>query len=366
MPRRGENIYKRKDGRWEGRYLKEYDCDNKAKYGSVYAKTYLEVKQKLQACKGATAKTSVRTFGHYKERWLESIKKYTKQSTYIKYNNLLKNHISECFDDKLICNINTAVVNEFILKKLSGGKLSGTGGLSPKTVKDIKSVLKLITDHAAELGEKSFCDFGKIKIKSEIKKANVLSKREQAVFSSYLMKDTDYAKLGVLICLYTGLRIGEICALKFSDISDGIIHVTKTMQRVQNTDCDYGTKTSIVISPPKSFCSVRDVPIPKFLNELIMRNYVENAYVLTGNTELFVEPRTLQNKFKFYTAECGINSVNFHAIRHSFATRCVESGVDIKALSEILGHSSVSITLNRYVHISMEAKRKNIEKIKVI
>ena len=180
------------------------------------------------------------------------------------------------------------------------------------------------------------------------------------------MNNINYITIGILIAFYTGIRIGELCALKFKDISfeTNTILIDKTMQRIQNFKGDKN-KTEILISSPKSECSLREIPIPRFILDLILVNglYKKDAYLLTGEVDRFIEPRTLENKFHKIADICNIENVTFHMIRHTFASNCIEAGVDAKSLSEILGHSSVNITLNRYVHSSMETKKKNMEKL---
>ena len=174
--------------------------------------------------------------------------------------------------------------------------------------------------------------------------------------------------MGILICLFTGLRIGEICALRWSDISldEQYIHIHQTMQRIQTKD-DEKSKTSVVILTPKSSCSIRRVPIPDNLLYLMTEFQApENAFLLTGKEKKYMEPRTLENHFKTIINLCSIDKANFHALRHTFATRCVELGFDVKSLSEILGHASVNITLNRYVHPSMELKKRNMNMLSEI
>ena len=211
------------------------------------------------------------------------------------------------------------------------------------------------------------CRLDSINIKSGDKNIEVLSKSQQDKLTSYLVNNLNNTSLGILICLYTGIRIGEICALKFDDISiaDKTVHIHKTMQRVQNFTPLKETKTDVIISTPKSKSSVRDIPMPEFLIAAITKNnmYVPKAYLLTGELHSYIEPRTLENRFKKCICSCGIANVSFHTLRHTFATRCVELGFETKSLSEILGHSSVNITLNRYVHSSMELKRMNMEKL---
>ena len=120
-------------------------------------------------------------------------------------------------------------------------------------------------------------------------------------------------------------------------------------------------KTTIVISAPKSDCSIRTIPIPDDIFQILEKQQKKaNAYILTGNTYEYIEPRTLQYRFRSLMNQCDIEDAHFHVLRHTFATRCVELGFDVKSLSEILGHASVNITMNRYVHPSMELKQKNM------
>jgi integrase len=189
----------------------------------------------------------------------------------------------------------------------------------------------------------------------------ILSMQEQSILSRYLYDNLTPCNLGILICLYTGLRIGEICALKWKDIciAEHYLDVHKTMQRVQIMDDK--KKTTVLIQRPKSDCSIRKIPLPDTILSILQSEKKEtDAFILTGSAQKFIEPRCMENRFKTVLKACGVNNYKFHTLRHTFATRCVELGFDIKSLSEILCHASVSITLNRYVHPSMELKQKNM------
>lgn len=181
----------------------------------------------------------------------------------------------------------------------------------------------------------------------------------------YLKENLTIKNAGIMLSLFTGLRLGEVCALKWSniDLENSILYITTTMQRVQNLSIE-GPKTKVYVSEPKSACSIREIPIPDMLLRLLA-NFSNNGscYFLTGSSEKFIEPRNLQYHFKTVLKKALIFDMNFHALRHTFATRCIEVGVDIKTLSEILGHANVNITLNRYVHPSLEEKRLNMEKL---
>lgn len=202
------------------------------------------------------------------------------------------------------------------------------------------------------------------------KEIRVLSKEEQQVLLEYLVEDMDDCKFGVLFALMTGLRIGEVCALRVGDISlnERLVTVRETMQRIKNLDGN-GAKTKIVLTAPKSGTSARVVPLTNTAYELCkekVSNTTPNAFLLTGSETKFIEPRTLQDKIKKYSKACGIEDMHFHVLRHTFATRCVEVGFDIKSLSEVLGHSSPRITLERYVHSSIEFKKQNMAKLEAI
>ena len=187
----------------------------------------------------------------------------------------------------------------------------------------------------------------------------VFSETEQRILVQHLLLQNDIFSFGILLALYTGLRIGEVCALKWEDVTDNTIHVCKTMQRLKNAD----GATEVMILPPKTDSSDRIIPIPAALKKFIEQYRQESGYVLIRSNGKLTEPRLLQNKFAKCLTECGIDKANFHTLRHTFATRCIEAGVDVKTLSELLGHSDVKTTLNRYVHSSFDLKQKSIDKL---
>ncbi len=356
------NIYKRKDGRWEGRYFKEYDSKGKIKYGSVYAKTYNDVKAKLASIVPSifempanNVKTDFKTICY---EWLNSKKNNIKQSSYAKYNFEIERYIIPQFRKCKLYEINKNSLCDLI---------TNNQRLSPKTLKHISVIFKSIVDFVNEKYNLNI-DLKEYNFSSpKYRKINVLSVSEQKKLEKYLLRQPNLSKLGVLLCLYTGIRIGELCALKWSDIDleNGILRINKTMQRIQNTDTKLKAKTRVIIEEPKSVNSIRDIPLPNHIIILIKKYKPINAeskYFLTGNIN-YIEPRTMQNKFKKYLEESNIENINFHALRHTFATRAIESGIDVKSISEILGHSTVSMTLEKYVHITMEQKQRQINKL---
>lgn len=360
MPRRGECIYKRKDGRWEARYVKEISVDGKKKYGSVYAHSYREVKDKQQYF-SMTPKQEIRCAVNLKVsdlmiRWLSHIQSQVKLSTYNKYVGLCENHIIPNLGTIPLTIITRSVVEDFSKRQLANGNVNG-GKLSTKTVNDILIVLGLAFSFAEEeynisLPKISF-------LREEKKEARVLSLEEHTTLTRFLLSDMDIYKFGALLALYTGIRIGELSALMWEDVQNNYLLINKTMQRLHED----GGKTRIVIDSPKSESSKRVVPLPEFLLPYVEKFRRPYGYVISTNRCIHTEPRALQQKFRSFTDACGLEDVTFHTLRHTFATRCVEAGFDVKTLSEILGHADVKTTLNRYVHSSFELKQMNMAKL---
>ncbi len=307
-------------------------------------------------------------FGSLVEGWLYQNKQFFKESTIIKYQNLLKLYLIPEFEHYALEDFTYVRLNEFSLKLLQFGGHKGTG-LSPKTVSDILSLLHNIFQYAENKGISVPASHITIPIKQKKKKIRIFTIEEQKELLSYLMEEKKHTSLGILLCFFTGLRIGEICALKWRDISleEKIISVRQTMQRIQ-TPGNNGRKTKILVSSPKSISSIRQIPIPSPMFDLLKKvqlafHFPTDAFLLTGSMVKYIEPRTLQYQFKRILLKCGIKDANFHAVRHTFATRCIEIGCDVKSLSEILGHSNINITLNCYVHPPMSLKRQNINKL---
>lgn len=227
-------------------------------------------------------------------------------------------------------------------------------------------IIKSTIEYAKDRDIVSNCSLNNVRIKQSKKEMRVLSIEEQKKLTSVLMNDVNCVKFGILLSLYTGIRVGEICALKWEciDISLGVLSINETLQRIKDTSAKANKKTKIIVTSPKSDCSIRKIPLPSFIVAIAKSLQTSNSsYVLTGSSDKIIEPRTMQNHFKALLQECGILEANYHALRHTFATRCIEAGFDIKTLSEILGHSNVNITLNRYVHSSFELKIENMKKL---
>ncbi|MCD7765528.1 MAG: site-specific integrase [Lachnospiraceae bacterium] len=370
MPRKGENIFKRKDGRWEARYIKGYDVSGKAKYGFCYGKTYTEARSRVAILKSSNVEgnenrkaKSKQNFSYYCDRWLEQHKTMIKPSTYAKYSSILESYIKPQLGNYHLCVLSTELVEKFKVELLIERNLSA------KSVRDILTVLKQCFTFTKRQIQGEMPDIEIIYPREQKKEIRVLTRDEQEQLVEYLFSDMDLCKFGVYLALTTGLRIGELCALRWSDISiqNRTIKISSTMQRVKNFDDTREGKTMICIGSPKSDSSSRTIPLIDSTVALCRQFVTINtaAFVLTGTTS-YMEPRTLQYRFKRYVEHCGLVGVHFHTLRHTFATRCVEVGFEVKSLSEILGHANTSITLNRYVHSSMELKRSNMNKLTTV
>lgn len=363
MPRRGDNIYKRKDNRWEGRYPVGYKSDGKTKYRSVYGKTYSEVKEKLLQMQ----KKSISQIEHTNltvkilfDEWLRKISSHTKESTLANYKMKINKHLLPYFGGMRYDLLTSSLVYNFIQKKLDAG-------LSAKYVADILIVFKSMTKYVSR--EHGFHNpLVNVTLPKSNKKSTVriLEPDEQQRLTEYMTRNLNKTSLGIFISLYTGLRIGELCGLKWGDIDwkKRILTVSRTVQRISISDHEKSTK--LVVTEPKSETSARQIPIPScFIDMLKQFKSNKDDFVLSGNIKP-VEPRTMQYRFASVLKKAHLPSVHFHSLRHLFATNCIRLGFDVKSLSEILGHSSVEITLNRYVHSSFEQKRICMEKLSMV
>lgn len=249
---------------------------------------------------------------------------------------------------------------QFVLDKLKSG-------LSQRTVRDILIVLKMIVAYGARQGWLERCEWDiKFPTTAEKHELQVLTVNDQRRLMTFLRTHFSFRNLGLYICLCTGLRIGEICALKWGDISvDGkTICIRRTIERVYVIE-DGHKYTKLIISTPKSTSSIRDIPISGDLLKLLkpIISFASSTHFVLTNTEKPLEPRIYRHYFKRFMNKMNLPAMKFHGLRHTFATRCIESNCDYKTVSAILGHTSVSTTLNLYVHPDMGQKRKCIDRM---
>lgn len=299
-----------------------------------------------------------KTINQITEEWKEEKKKYVKKSTYAAYQLLIQNHIKPYFGD--LYEVNEEKVQQFVFDKLDAG-------LSEKTIRDIIIVLKMILKFGIKNGYLEYIQIdAKFPSKQEKKDLDVLSKADQKKFMEHLRNNFTFKNLGIFICLSTGMRIGEICGLRWCDVDtvEGVIKVRHTLQRIYIIEGET-RYTELLLDTPKTANSVRDIPMSsellkmlKSLNKVVNENY----YVISNDIKP-IEPRTYRNYYKKLCKQLDIPELKFHGLRHSFATRCIESKADYKTVSVLLGHSNISTTLNLYVHPNKEQKKKTIDKM---
>lgn len=385
MARHGENIRKRKDGRWEGRCLIQGKEDEKKRYRSVYGKTYEEAREKLGVLRGQQRELSMEfskskwktgdlgkglerkeisgekcSFTDIAEKWLTNVKETKKPSTYVKYSLIYKNYLKIPFQEASVLEITDCCVQENI-----------PASLSESVQKSIYCVLNQILKFTFQKDSIIMPPLKRPVSHAPKKSIETFSRKEQAKLLSQLYQDcgskhSTRFKAAILLCLHTGLRLGELCALKWEDLDmeNRVITVNRTVQRlcmedgIQKTKGCQG-KTLLIEMEPKSARSKREIPLPATVIAVLNQLQQDKAYIFGKDKP--VEPRTLQNHFQKVLTAAGIKHKNFHALRHTFSTNCIEGGTDVKSLSELLGHSDVQTTLNRYVHPSMDTKRRHLD-----
>lgn len=370
MPKTAKNIYKRKDGRWEGRYPNGRKSDGKIKYKSVYGKTYQDVKAELDLVKSCSEKKIEKNtilFSEILESWMKLNSLHQKSATQLKYEYLIDKHIKPELGNYAVPDITEEMINNFLLSKLYPEKYAeDKSKFSKSYVKSMLFIIRATLKYSVELGYRNSINNSLIVSFSHRTEISVLSAKNQIILEDYVCKNMSLTGLGILISLNMGLRIGEVCALQWQDVdfTNRILHVRHTISRKKNEDTSNKGKTILTIDTPKTECSLRDIPITDKMNEIISNysSFSDSSYVISGK-ETFISPRTYEYRFQQILKKSGIRHINYHVLRHTFATRCIEKGIDIKTLSEILGHASVNITLNTYVHSSIELKRKQLEKL---
>ncbi len=290
--------------------------------------------------------------------WQQDKKQYVKKSSFSAYLLLLENHLLPAFGTQ--CQLEEAQVQAFVFQKLELG-------LSQKTVKDMLIVLKMVLKFAVK---KKWLEHQTLDIKfptqREKTQIEVLSRSHQKKIMQHIQAHFTFRNLGVYICLSSGMRIGEICALTWEDVDtdNGIFNVRKTIQRIYTIE-DGVRKTELILDTPKTKNSIREIPISRDLLRMIkpIKKIVNPSFFVLTNEAKPTEPRTYRCYYKRLMEELDLPQLKFHGLRHSFATRCIESKCDYKTVSVLLGHSNISTTLNLYVHPNMEQKKKAIDQM---
>ena len=352
MPRKGENIYKRKDNRWEGRYITSYNAAGRAVYKSVYGKSYTEVKLKM---KSHVEPDRVKPVGislvSWAEEYLRSQEDRLKIGTYKIYERYIKKYIKPYFGSMALRKLNREILQSFVCSLST---------LAPSTVKGIFSFMRKALKQANKEQYVAPVWLDIELPKNKRNEVEVFTREEQKRIENALNIEENPNDIGILICLYAGLRIGEVCGLKWKDIDfkSGDMYINRTVQRVT-----IDGKSVLRELPPKSETSRRKIPIPpcllaKLQTVLKLR---QSSYVLHTDCHL-MDTRTFQYQYKNILERAGVRYANAHTLRHTFSVRALELGFDVKTLSEILGHADATITLRTYAHSLDEHKRNSMAK----
>lgn len=366
MPRKGENIRKRKDGRWEARYIKGRNPDGSIRYGYAYGKKYLEVKEKRNSALRSLEKERSRNSADYYmkigdlfDEWKKEVRHTVKESSFFYYDTLIEHHLRPCFGSLYIEELSSQQMQDFVNAKIKEG-------LSVTYIRSIMTLFQNILKTARPHGKPPLTLPAYTMPRSHQTAPDLFSYQEWNDLRAKLLQADDDFSFGLLLCMHTGIRIGELSGLKWEDfdIDNMEFQIRRTIYRMKNPE--YGQipdspKTIVCIETPKTPSSMREIPIPRCLLPHIEKHpRTPGTFVLTGS-EHYMEPRNIQKKYRLLLAKFHIRYLNFHSLRHSFATISIQKGSDHKTVAELLGHASVNTTLNIYVHSSIDQKRRCLE-----
>ena len=374
------SIYKDKQGRWRGQVTLP-STDGKVHRKYFYGKTRKEVSDKVnelmrQLRTNTYIEPSKVTLYEWLCTWLDTYCNELRMTTFVNYETYIHKHIKDKIGGYRLCDLTTAVIQQFYNDKSKNGRLNGSGGLSPKTLRNLHNMLHKAMTQAVNLNmiQKNPTDFV------------VLPKRQKVEMRYFTIEEQKHLQeaikgerleMAILLDLYTGMRQGELLGLKWENVhidlnGQSYIRIVQTIYRVKNMDKNAESKTKLCINEPKTKHSVRTIPLlPEIAKRLadyheeqadyIVKNgFTDIGFVFTSTTGTIIEPRDFQRDFKKILNKNGIREVNVHGIRHTFATRALESGMSVKTLSKILGHSSVGFTLDTYAHVTDELKIEEI------
>lgn len=387
------SIRKRSNGTWEGRYSDGRDKNGRQIQRSVYGKTRKEVAEKLNTILNSKQKCTYVApqkllVKEWLIQWLQSYASIsTRPSTYISYEGYIHNHFIPILGDIPVQHLTPATIQSFYNQKHENGRTDGKGGLSSKTIRNMNNMFHLAMEQARLNGIIAVNPTQGVVIpRQEKKEMRVLSVDEQAKLMSVIhMHRLGFA---ILFDLATGLRIGELCALRWSDVNFNkcTIKVSRTLQRLMKTraeldeiddDDTESYNTVLIEGAVKTPNGFREIPIPEKIWVKLLEHkeqqqceymtlgvpILPNGFVFSMPFGTCVEPSTMRDALNYLLKIAGVEHANFHALRHTFATRAVESGVNIKTLSDILGHATVQITMDLYCHTSIDLMRESMDKM---
>ena len=367
MEKRGENIHKRKDGRWEGRYIKGRTAEGKPVWGYLYGYAYREVREELIKQKALSgfyqlSGKSMR-FSELAELWLASLRQGIKESTYAHYQYTLHKYLLPVLSKVPVVSLEESFLEQ-AMQQIITPTDAAHKPLGNSSARECLSMLRRICKYAAHLRLIRPMELEVALPKAIDKISAPLSPAEQQRLHQYVQANPTPRKIGLLLGLELGLRIGEICGLQWGDfdLKLGTLNINRTVCRIS---CGNG-HTKVVIQTPKTRTSRREIPLPKQLLILLkkLRGSASNAaWFLSGSESKPTEPRCYRKSIKAYLKQATVRQVRPHALRHTFATTCLQAGCDVKTLSELLGHANANITLQRYVHSNLTRKRREMNRI---
>lgn len=359
--RKGENIYLRKDGRWEGRFPKGRKQNGRIRYGYVYGKSYTEVKtklyplriqyQSLQQIQG----TSAETVEEWATQWFYEVQDEVKPSTFSSYYYKLTKYIFPL--------IGTVPLNELSLDVGKAALKKLNEGLANSTLHVIFRILNKCLNHAKKMGKINGNPFSELKLpKTKQHKIHALSMNEQKKMMRIATKEKKGYGIPTLLAMYSGMRIGEIAALRWEDIDfdANLIYVHHTYQRIPAISTQ--KKTQLIMADSKTEASLRVIPISKTLKKMLTKHQkgAKGSFVFSTNGHP-CEPRLLTYHFHRIREKAELVQIHFHQLRHTFATRCLEAKNDVLSVSALLGHASTKMTLDTYADAMMEQRYKVID-----
>ncbi len=363
MAKKGENIYKRKDGRWEGRYVKQRNLEGKIKYGYVYGKKYNEVKERLIHLKASSRReksnfTYNGLFSDWFLLWMNQyLKKEVKETTFSIYSNMVHNYMIPYFGKMKMNQLDKTEIQDFIdsleERNLSSGYIRNLFNLLQKSIKEAEKLGYLNRNSTKNV----------VLPKSKSSSVAALSIKEQHQLEKVAFQSSECS--ATILALYSGMRIGEISGLKWEDIDfeNDVVQIKRTVYRVTKLN-QRDQKTTLIEGSPKTQSSQRLIPLSKNLKHYLLekKGVSTGEYVIAYKGKR-VEPRTINYRFKTILKNAGIKDIHFHSLRHTFATRCIEQGADITSLSRLLGHNSVKLTLDIYTDSMLENRRAVISAV---
>ena len=367
MAKHGENIRKRKDGRWEGRFIKGRKSDRTAIWGYIYGHSYAEVKEKLAIKKMEVQQFALNvenpTFSELSLTWESSIFLGVKSSTAAHYHYTLQHYILPVLGSYRVQSLSENILENSLLEIIAPADQSHKT-LGNAMSKECLTIVRRICRHAVHLHIMRPIEINFKLPNASSSNTSVLNNSEQKSVCAYVRSSPTPRRLGMLLMMQMGLRIGEVCGLQWRDfdLQNGVLSVRRTVKRIYMEP----GKTVLVTQSPKTQSSERDIPIPTGILNLLKEEYVgqsNNVWFLSGTNFRPVEPRCYYKSLQGYLRKAQVPIVRPHALRHTFATTCLQAGCNVKTLSELMGHSNPNITLKRYAHSCWEWKQNEMNRI---